>query len=508
MSDDHHDVLERKILKPDPGLIKSLGMHHTLESAIADLVDNSIDARASSVLIRFETADGRPTGLAVVDDGCGMNGAQIDEAMRLGRQRDYGSGEQGHFGIGLKAASFSHADTLTVSTMCKRGVYHGRRLRRADVQRDYGCDVLDPASVSDDVDDLLDRLDAESGTVVRWSDTRFPRVTGLTKNDWLEDSRTRLRMHLGVIYHRLLGSRRLRIDIEIFDVGVAEAGSPEAVTAIDPLGFNASGASGYPQVLLAAVGDGTVQLECHILPPKSSGPSFRLYGRDGAEFQGFYIYRSDRLLQVGGWNEVITKDKGRALARVVIDDFPSLSRFVRMNPEKSGIIFSHELEAGIAEAATRPENGDAVSFTDYIARAEGVHTESRRRRRARQPIAEPSRGLHEEIRRVIRAEIPLRKHEDPIEIRWRRMPRDRFLDLDANERVIYLNQQYRQMLTGGKSGLSDAPLLKTLVFLLTEKVFEGHHWGPRDRDRVDMWNAVLGAAVQIEYSYRENGRQP
>jgi hypothetical protein len=28
-----------------------LGMHHTLESAIADLVDNSIDAQASRVLI-------------------------------------------------------------------------------------------------------------------------------------------------------------------------------------------------------------------------------------------------------------------------------------------------------------------------------------------------------------------------------------------------------------------------------------------------------------------------
>lgn len=50
MSDDR-DVLERKILDPDPRLIKSLGMHHTLESAIADLVDYSIDAQASRVLI-------------------------------------------------------------------------------------------------------------------------------------------------------------------------------------------------------------------------------------------------------------------------------------------------------------------------------------------------------------------------------------------------------------------------------------------------------------------------
>lgn len=86
------------------------------------------------------------------------------------------------------------------------------------------------------------------------------------------------------------------------------------------------------------------------------------------------------------------------------------------------------------------------------------------------------------------------------------MARDRFLELDRDERVIYLNQYYRQMITGGKTGLSDAPLLKTLVFLLTEKVFEGHHWGPKDRDLVEMWNAVLGAAVQTEFGYREDGR--
>jgi hypothetical protein len=380
-------------------------------------------------------------------------------------------------------------------------------LRRGDVQRDYGCDVLDPASVRDDVVDLLGWLNAKSGTIVRWSDTRFPRVTGLAKGDWLEDSKTRLRMHLGLIYHRLIGGGRLRIDIEIFDLGVGEAGSPEPVAAIDPLGFAVSAVSGYPKTLAATVGGDMVRLECHIVPPKSSGPSFRLYGRDGGDFQGFYIYRSDRLLQAGGWSEVLTKDKNRALARVVIDDFASLSRFVRMNPEKSGITFSHDLAVGIAHARTELDENNSVSFSDYIARAEALLVESRRRRRARPPVAEPSKGLHEDIRRVIRAEIPLRQHEDPVEIRWRRMPSDRFLELDPNERAIYLNQRYRQMLTGGKTGLSDAPLLKTLVFLLTEKVFEGQHWGPRDKDLVDMWNAVLDAAAQTEYVYREKRGQ-
>jgi hypothetical protein len=300
----------------------------------------------------------------------------------------------------------------------------------------------------------------------------------------------------------LLAADRIRIDIEVYDHTLEEAGAPEQVVPIDPFGFSTSAVTGYPRTLIAVVGDTRLRLECHIVPPKSSGPAFRLYGRDGADSQGFYIYRNDRLQQVGSWNQVITEDRNRALARVVIDDFESLSRFVRMNPEKSGITFRHELEAAIATASSEPGRGATVSFKDYIDRAESVLAESRRRKRARRPVADPSKGLHEDVRRVIRAEIPIRKDEDPVEIRWRRMPRDKFLELEREDRVIYLNQHYREMLTGGRTGLSDAPLLKTLVFLMTQEHFTGQYWGAKDRDLIDMWDSVLGAAVQTEYEYR------
>jgi hypothetical protein len=173
-----------------------------------------------------------------------------------------------------------------------------------------------------------------------------------------------------------------------------------------------------------------------------------------------------------------------------------------MNPEKSGITFTHDLQRAIAHAVSEQEGPARVSFTDYVARAEAVLTESRRRHHRRRPVVEPSKGLHEEVRRVIRAEIPLRTDEDPVEIRWKNLARDRFLELDRDARVIYLNKHYRQMLTGGATGLSDAPLLKTLVFLLTEDHFKGQQWGPRDKDLIEIWNEVLGAAVQTELAYR------
>ena len=115
---------------------------------------------------------------------------------------------------------------------------------------------------------------------------------------------------------------------------------------------------------------------------------------------------------------------------------------------------------------------------------------------------QPGTGLHENVRRIIRAEIPLRRSEGPVEIRWKRLKDGKFMELDRSERTVYLNQRYRTMFTGGITGVSDAPLLKSLVFLLTQDHFTGQYWGPRDKDLIDMWNSVLGAAVQTEEKYR------
>ncbi len=505
---DENDVIGTKVLDPDPGLVKSLGAHHSLESAIADLVDNSVDAGARTVLVRFVVDGSRPTGLLIVDNGRGMDDSRIDDAMRLGRQRDYAPGSQGFYGLGLKAASFSHADTLTVwSKTSSSDSSCGRRLRKLDVQRDYSCAIIDPDVIAESLVQLLALVDSTVGTIVSWRDTTFPRPSSMVEADsWLENAKTSVRMHLGLLYHRLLSDGRLRLDIDVFDTSLQRPGPPERVVAIDPFEFSVAGVAGYPITVHAVVDSTTIPLRCHIVPPKSSGPQYRLYGRDGADSQGFFIYRSDRLLQAGGWNDVVAKTPARALARVAVDDFDSLSPYIRMNPEKRGVIFGHEFVAAVVRASDQHGTSPPIGFEDYLARAESVLVESRRRRRDRRPVVEPARGFHEEIRRIVKSEIPIKIDEDPVDIRWRRMPEGKLFELDRETRTIHLNQRYREMLTGGRTGLSDAPLLKTLMFLLTEQHFTGQRSGPRDKDLVDMWDAVLGGAVQLEAEYRSRGR--
>jgi len=105
-------------LKPDPAsLIESMrDIGYSMETAVADLIDNSITAEASNVDIRFSWNDGEPW-LAIIDDGCGMDSDELTNAMRLGSKNPLEERDKkdlGRYGLGLKTASFSQCRKLAV----------------------------------------------------------------------------------------------------------------------------------------------------------------------------------------------------------------------------------------------------------------------------------------------------------------------------------------------------------------------------------------------------------
>src|SRR2546426_3311407 len=88
-------------------LMKSLrDMGYDFVQAIADIVDNSIEAKATLVAIDVEF-DGDNSWVRISDNGRGMKREQLREAMRYGTDRDYDEKDLGKFGLGLKTASMS-----------------------------------------------------------------------------------------------------------------------------------------------------------------------------------------------------------------------------------------------------------------------------------------------------------------------------------------------------------------------------------------------------------------
>ena len=93
---------------------RSIG--YNIETAIADIIDNSISAEAKNIWINFEWL-GADTWLSIKDDGFGMNNEELIQAMRPGSKNpleDRTDNDLGRFGLGLKTASFSQARKLSV----------------------------------------------------------------------------------------------------------------------------------------------------------------------------------------------------------------------------------------------------------------------------------------------------------------------------------------------------------------------------------------------------------
>jgi hypothetical protein len=111
----------------------------------------------------------------------------------------------------------------------------------------------------------------------------------------------------------------------------------------------------------------------------------------------------------------------------------------------------------------------------------------------------PGSGLPPWVRSTIENEIPPVRGEEPIAIRWETFEDDSLFDIDRENQTLWLNKRYRTMLLGGKhGGLNDLPLIKSLLYLLVENVFEGDYLGSRDRDNIELWQTILTAAVQAE----------
>lgn len=487
-------------LPPDPHIMDAIGGNHRLETAIADLVDNAIDATATSVLIRFVITQDRVQSFYVVDDGHGITREQIDAAMTVGGVRAYASSELGHFGLGLKAASFSQADSLTVISIAEESVAVGRRWLASKARDSFECDVVGHGFCLRELGRPWGYLRPVTGTIVRWDDIRvFP--TGhdaAVTSRFVQDATVRLQQHLGMVFHRFLERGDIRIGIDVEDVSVLGSGPVIEVQPIDPFAYARPGAAGYPRELHSEIDGTALVANCHIWPGRSQQPQFRLPGASPEHYQGLYIYHRDRLLQAGGWNNIEVQHRDLQLARVSINTTDALvgSRFFRMNPEKSKVESRHEFAEAIYHAVAE----DGTTFSEYVATARQAFKQSNQRNRARAQIVPLGRGVPPKVRRTVQSELNSLPGYDDVDLRWRDFRDDTFFDIDREANTIWLNNGYRAVLAAvpGYATFNDAPLVKTLLFLLVENLFHGSYWGPKDKDNLDVWQSLLTAAAQEE----------
>lgn len=320
------------------GSLRDMG--YDLPAAVADLIDNSIDAGASDVRIDVG-ADWRGSFLRIADDGRGMSEGQLDEAMRYGSSRMYGKRDLGYFGLGLKTASLSQCRRLTVAT---RSTLRGRlRVRRWDLDRVAEADswVLERPRALDCRPELAAPLKGRVGTVVLWE--KLDRILGPRRPEGdaalrrLHVVTEELRQHLGMVFHRFLaGEARRALKLVL---------NGEQVEPWDPFVRDERLTRALPEQRIAIEHAGStfeVPVRSWVLPAQHQFSSSEAHTRAGGpgrwnRQQGFYVYRRDRLIQSGGWNRLRTMDEHSKLARISIDIPAGADEAFRINIAKMSV---------------------------------------------------------------------------------------------------------------------------------------------------------------------------
>ena len=302
---------------PADSMIESLrAFGYTPETAIADLIDNSITARARNIWLTFHWV-GPESYIAIRDDGIGMIEEELSLAMRPANLHPSAArepGDLGRFGLGLKTASFSQGRSLTVCTRVTDGDVTTRRwdLDYVNATKEWRL-LLD--SSGKDLAPLDELANQRNGTVVvwekldRWRDTE---PTDRAAEDAFLDMVGRIETHLAMVFHRFMQRRP----------GLAIWIGATRIEPWDPFLTREDATQLLANETLAIFG-GEVGVRPYVLPHQSklhADAHARAAGPRGWNGQqGFYVYRLDRMLVDGDWLGFFKQEEHCKLARISLD---------------------------------------------------------------------------------------------------------------------------------------------------------------------------------------------
>ena len=286
---------------------------YSIETAIADIIDNSITANAKNIWIDYDWK-GPETTISISDDGDGMNDGELIQAMRPGSMNPLDERHEkdlGRFGLGLKTASFSQCRKFAVFS------------KNDNSDLSYWCWDLDYVKLvkswslikyCPEQYNYIQKLnDLKRGTTVVWWD-----IDRLTTDTQIDNEKSKkkflatmesVKSHLGMVFHRFIDS-----GLKLYFRG-------RKIVPWDPFMLGIEGLQTKPETLLE---NNKVKIKGFVLPHRSklSAEQYN-YGKGPRDswtaHQGFYVYRNRRLLVAGDWLGMFKKEVHYDLCRILID---------------------------------------------------------------------------------------------------------------------------------------------------------------------------------------------
>ena len=338
--------------------------------AMADLVDNSIDAGATEIYVNIGLDSYLEPFIYIADNGSGMSRVEIAQALTYGSIDSASEERLGKFGIGLKTASTAFCRRIVILTRdelrtCWRGVLDLDDIKNNSIWR---CRVTELESAKERafLDNFVDR---GTGTLIWWDE-----VDHLFDKDSAREESLRKRkinayakkfsQHASLTFHRFLDKhdgRARNIDIYMND---------EPLRANNPL----CESEGATEVLNSTsynvlderdeiIGGYTFTLA--LLPEEHDFSSSESFKRANITLgnQGIYIYRNNRVISLQGWMGLRERHPSGNYLRAALDMDYQLDEVLKIDYKKDSVTaregftdrFKNTVALGFASAQRRSE---------------------------------------------------------------------------------------------------------------------------------------------------------
>jgi hypothetical protein len=318
---------------PDPGsLAESLrDFGYTLPTAMADLLDNSLTAGATSIDIEIDAA-GADSHIAVIDNGKGMTLEELTQAMRMGTGGPLTSrraGDLGRFGLGMKTASLSQGRCVTVITKASGAL--APIIRRWDLDHIATSGwklITDPGNAAAAFVAAVDGMPHGTAVVIEKLDR-----SGFLLGDpsaimgHVGQALEAVRSHLSMVFHRFIeDGTSIKVGQTVLRSWDPFLGKASTGLAVETLRMNGL----------------EIVVTPFVLPHHSrltDDEHDRAAGPNGwNSHQGFFIYRCRRLIVPGAWlNLSLKKEDHVKLARIQVDLPNGLDAEWHLNVVKSHV---------------------------------------------------------------------------------------------------------------------------------------------------------------------------
>lgn len=303
--------------KPKVALMESIrSIGYDFNSALADIIDNSISANAKNVQVNLIQSI---PAIVIIDDGIGMDKNELSLAMDLGSKNpndDRAINDLGRFGLGLKSASFSQCKNLTVTSL-KNDYINSMTWDLELVQKQQNWIINDNDISEIEMLPYVDQLKKQKhGTIVQWSDFDRMKKANSDLTTSLTEHLRNAYAYLALVFHKFINGSKVKITI-----------NGNELEKLDPFLTYRNDTQKIKSDIIRIKNnkgeDCFIEVKPYILPffknlttedKKKLGGVENIRNR-----QGFYLYRNNRLITWGSWLHMIGMNELYKNARIEVN---------------------------------------------------------------------------------------------------------------------------------------------------------------------------------------------